>query len=689
MQQTRPTRPPRKSWLDRLLEQPILAAILLTVVAILALLICALAYLLLGVGTAISTLPTPTRNVDFAIPTNQVTPIATPPTGSASIALLPVQGDSGTLITITGQGWTPGDTVSVQVDDPTGTQGLVTLVTNVPVASNGAFIASFLLPANTGWANLTTVRVTAASTTTATRTAAEFSVVEPSQPTPPVSPTPIPLPPDNGNNDNNVIIVPTPTTIIIPSIGNWQAEYFNNTNLSGSPVVVRNEAGIDFTWSSDGPSPDLPASGFSARWLRTYDLEAGLYIFNIRADDGVRLWLNDDLIIDEWFVTPPRQISADYFIRFSGRHEVRIEYANFTPGGSVRFWLEKVGGAPPPNPGPPYFSWRGAYWPNVNLFGEPLLVRDDPSINFDWSTGAPAPGMPNNNFSVRWDRLIDFEPDSYRFTLVVDDGARLWIDDRLIIDEWRDGIRREVSRDYALSGGTHAVRVEYYDRTGDAVIEFRWSRSAVMTPTATNVASFPDWKGEYWPNANLAGQVTLTRNDPVINFNWGFSSPDSSLPADNFSTRWSRTVHFAPGLYRFTADFDDGLRFYVDGGLVLNEWTDTTSLRTRTIDLSLNGSRQLVVEYYDRTGSAQVQFGWELIPATATPTGTLTPSPSPTATGTATGTATATATDVSTTTPTPTLTLTLTPTLTDTPTQTPTAILTATATLTVTATISP
>ncbi|MCB0180790.1 MAG: hypothetical protein KDI62_21345 [Anaerolineae bacterium] len=684
MQQTKPTRPPTKSWLDRLLEQPILAAILLVVVAILALLICTLAYLLLGVGTAISTLPTPTRNVGFATPTGQASPIVTPPApGSASIALLPVQGDSGTLITITGQGWTPGDTVSVQVDDPTGTQGLVTLVTNVPVAANGTFIASFLLPADTGWANLTTVRVTAASTTTATRTAAEFSVVEPSRPTPPISPTPVPSPSDNDNNDNNGGIVPTPTTIIIPSIGDWQAEYYDNTSLSGSPAVVRNEIGIDFTWGSDGPSPDLPASGFSARWLRSYDLEAGQYIFNIRADDGIRLWVNDDLIIDEWFVTPPRQISADYFIRFSGRYEVRIEYANFTPGGTVRFWLEKVGGVPPP--GPPYHSWRGAYWPNVNLFGEPLLVRDDPSINFDWGTGAPAPGMPNNNFSVRWDRLVDFAPDSYRFTLVVDDGARVWIDDRLIIDEWRDGVRREVSRDYALSGGTHAIRVEYYDRIGDAVIEFRWSRSPVITPTATPVPSFPDWKGEYWPNANLAGQVALTRNDPVINFNWGYSSPDSSLPADNFSVRWSRTVNFSPGLYRFTADFDDGLRFYVDGGLVLNEWSDAASVRTRTIDLSLNGSRQLVVEYYDRTGNAQVNFSWELIPATATPTGTLTPSPSATATGTATGTGTATPTDVSTTTPT----LTLTHTPTGTSTETPTATLTATATITMTATITP
>ncbi|MCB0212748.1 MAG: hypothetical protein KDJ52_25620 [Anaerolineae bacterium] len=673
MQQTKPTRPPTKSALDRLLEQPLLAAILLVVFAILLLLVCGLAYLLTGRGSFGTTPLTPTQNVGFATPTAQ-SGSATPPTsGSASIALLPVHGSSGTLITITGRDWSPGDSVSVQVDDPTGAQGLVPLVTNAPVAGNGTFIASFLLPADTGWANLTTVQITAQSTTTALRTSAEFSIVDTGSQTPTVTPTP--APPSAGDDDGDTIIV-TPTTIIIPSIGDWQAEYYSNTTLTGAPAVVRNEAGIDFTWDSTGrPSPDLPAAGFSARWLRTYELEAGLYIFNMRADDGVRLWINNDLIIDEWFASPPRQISADYFIRFNGIHEVRIEYANYTPTGTIRFWLEKVGGVPPPVPGPPYNSWRGAYWPNVNLFGEPLLVRNDPSINFDWGSSAPAPGLPNNNFSARWDRIIDFEPDSYRFTLVVDDGARLWIDDALIIDEWRDGTRREVSRDYALSGGAHTVRVEYYDRSGDAVIEFRWNKSAATTPTATTSPSYPEWKGEYWSNADLVGDVALTRNDPVINFNWGFSSPDSALPADNFSTRWSRMVNFSPGLYRFTTEFDDGLRFYVDGSLVLNEWSDATSLRNRTIDLSLNGSRQLVVEYYERTGSAQVRFNWELIPPTATATNTATP------------TGTTTSTPTGTTTATPTLTVTHTPT--NTATHTPTATLVATGTVTSTATITP
>ncbi|MCB0195037.1 MAG: hypothetical protein KDJ65_24020 [Anaerolineae bacterium] len=694
MQQTKPTPPPTKSPLDHLLEQPLLAVILLMVFAILLLVVCALAYLLMGGSSVGAVLPTPTRNVGFATPTSQSGSVTPPVSGSASIALLPVQGSSGTLITITGRGWSPGDTVKVQVDDPTETQGLVPLVTNAPVADNGTFIASFLLPVNTGWANLTTVQITAESTTTATRTSAEFSIVDSGGPTPTVTPTP--APPSPGDNDDDAIVV-TPTTIIIPSIGDWQAEYYSNTTLTGAPTVVRNEAGVDFTWGSDGPSPDLPAAGFSARWLRTYELEAGLYIFNLRADDGVRLWINDDLIIDEWFASPPRQISADYFIRFNGIHEVRIEYANYTPTGTIRFWLEKVSGVPPPIPGPPYNSWRGAYWPNVNLFGEPLLVRNDPSVNFNWGSGAPAPGLPNNNFSARWDRIIDFAPDSYRFTLVVDDGARLWIDDALIIDEWRDGNQREVSRDYALSGGPHTIRVEYYDRTGDAMIEFRWSKSPSTTPTATATTtattspSFPDWKGDYWSNADLIGDVALTRNDPVINFNWGFSSPDSALPADNFSTRWSRTVNFSPGLYRFTAEFDDGLRFYVDGSLVLNEWSDATSLRNRTIDLSLNGSRQLVVEYYERTGSAQVRFNWELIPPTATATNTATPTG--TITGTPTGTPTTTATSIApstptgTTTATPTLTVTHTPT--STATHTPTATLVATSTVTVTVTITP
>jgi hypothetical protein len=331
------------------------------------------------------------------------------------------------------------------------------------------------------------------------------------------------------------------------------------------------------------------------------------------------------MVTDQWYPSAPREIQVDYPIRFGGVQGVRIEYADFGGDASIRFWWERLSlPLPPPDGGPPpYQEWQGQYWPNVDLFGTPLLVRRDPAVNFDWGTGSPGPGLPVDNFSARWVRLVDFEPSSYRFYLTVDDGARVWLDNQLLIDEWRDGAVREVTRDYALTGGTHEIRVEYYERSSNATVRLRWDRTpSYVTPTPPDY--FSDWKGEYWSNTNFIGAPTLVRNDSVIDFNWGAGSPDFSIPVDNFSARWSRSLYFENGIYRFTAQVNDGLRFYVDGTSVLNEWSDTTQGRTVTVDLSLTGQHWLVVEYYERIGNASVRFRWDRITATAVPT---TPAP--------------------------------------------------------------
>jgi hypothetical protein len=86
----------------------------------------------------------------------------------------------------------------------------------------------------------------------------------------------------------------------------------------------------------------------------------------------------------------------------------------------------------------------------------------------------------------------------------MDDGARLWVDGQLLIDEWRDNSNREVSVDFPLTRGPHQIRVEFYEHMGLASVKLRWERVGQIT--------FPDWMGEYWNNVNLAGAPALARN---------------------------------------------------------------------------------------------------------------------------------------------------------------------------------
>jgi hypothetical protein len=107
----------------------------------------------------------------------------------------------------------------------------------------------------------------------------------------------------------------------------------------------------------------------------------------------------------------------------------------------------------------------------------------------------------------------------------------------------------------------------------------------------------------------------MTRNDPRIDFNWGLGSPDPRVPADNFSVRWTRRANFAQsGDYFFNARTSDGVRLWVDGKLVIDEWRDTPEGTFDTYVGRLNGlgagNHDVRVEYYERGGIAYAMVWW-------------------------------------------------------------------------------
>jgi hypothetical protein len=126
--------------------------------------------------------------------------------------------------------------------------------------------------------------------------------------------------------------------------------------------------------------------------------------------------------------------------------------------------------------------------------------------------------------------------------------------------------------------------------------------------------SFPQyWRGEYYANRWLAEAPVLIREDDEINFDWGDGSPGAGVPVDGFSARWSRYVWFAEGTYRFSLSADDGVRLWVGDHLVVDEWAQS---QARSYEPSLqieNGYHCVQLEYYDSSGPAAIQLGWERI----------------------------------------------------------------------------
>jgi len=249
-------------------------------------------------------------------------------------------------------------------------------------------------------------------------------------------------------------------------------------------------------------------------------------------------------------------------------------------------------------------TWRGEYFSNAYLLGAPTLVRQDADINFDWGAGAPGPGLPSDNFSVRWTRQVSFPAGAYRFYTRTDDGVRLFVDGRLLIDRWQPMSATTYSGDIQLAAGDHAIRMEYYERSGVASARLWWE------PIGVPPVPEDRWRGEYYPNRSLIGSPRLVRYDSDVRFNWGMGSPDPSIPADNFSVRWTRNLQFQAGRYDFFVKADDGVRLYLDERIIIDEWHDANA-ETYQASLKLTeGVHALRLEYYEHTGRALVQLWW-------------------------------------------------------------------------------
>ncbi len=127
---------------------------------------------------------------------------------------------------------------------------------------------------------------------------------------------------------------------------------------------------------------------------------------------------------------------------------------------------------------------KGEYFDNKTFSGKPRLVRIDPGIQFTWAMGSPDPVIPRDEFSVRWTgKLVPIESGTYRIGAATDDGVRLWIDGKLMIERWFD--RGATLDDVTMrfeAGRSYDIRIDYYENTGWCYAALVWRRLTDVDP---------------------------------------------------------------------------------------------------------------------------------------------------------------------------------------------------------------
>jgi hypothetical protein len=274
---------------------------------------------------------------------------------------------------------------------------------------------------------------------------------------------------------------------------------------------------------------------------------------------------------------------------------------------------------------------QATYFDNRDLTGS-TLTRVEPRIDINYGTGSPSPNLGPDQFSVRWSaRLLADRTETYRFYTQSDDGARLWVDGVLIVDDWTDHGVVENSGTIALSAGRHDLHMEFYDNGGAALARLLWSSPS--TPKAVVPADHlspprTGLRAEYYAGITLTGTPRI-RPDTTVNFNWGNGFADPNVGAELISVRWTgRVTPRYSQTYRFYTNCDDGSRLWVNNILLVDNWVDQgPTERSGTINLTAGVPYDLRLEYYNRGGSALAQLLWSSLsePKQVLPQAVLTP----------------------------------------------------------------
>jgi hypothetical protein len=311
--------------------------------------------------------------------------------------------------------------------------------------------------------------------------------------------------------------------------------------------------------------------------------------------------------------------SASIALTAEQSYDLKLEFAQSNADASVKLLWSSASVAKGIIPQASLFSSAmglgGEYFDNSD-FTTRKLIRTDPTVNFNWGTGSPDSSIAADTYSVRWTGQVQPQySETYTFYVNSDDGARLWVDGQPLINDWTTHASKENSGMILLQAGRkYDIRLEYFDSTSTATVSLKWSSASQSKQTIPSSALYftpAGFAGQYFSNSDFTG-TELQRTDSSVNFAWGSGSPDPSIGADSFSAHWTgQLLPQYTQTYSFYTTSDDGVRLWINGQNLIDNWTNHSStVDSATIALVAGRRYDLWMDYYDSSSTATAKLEW-------------------------------------------------------------------------------
>lgn len=276
------------------------------------------------------------------------------------------------------------------------------------------------------------------------------------------------------------------------------------------------------------------------------------------------------------------------------------------------------------------------YYNNADLT-DLALVRVDAGVQFDWANSSPSGLIGADSFSARWSGQVEAQfTERHTFHVSADDGVRLWVNGRLLVDRWSDApVSNATGSIDLVSGRKNDIVLEYYENTGNASLSLEWSSPSQARAIVPTVRLFPSERGsllrEIWSSvsgnsiSDLTGLNSFPHNPSSVTNTTSFETSSNS---DNFGER-IRGFLVPPktGEYIFFVAANESAEFWLSnssdsaGKQLLaivpsptdaRQWNKFPQQQSSVVNLVAGQSYYVEALHKEATGNDHFSVGWTL-----------------------------------------------------------------------------
>jgi glucose/arabinose dehydrogenase len=380
-----------------------------------------------------------------------------------------------------------------------------------------------------------------------------------------------------------------------------RGEYYDNIDFTNLKVS-RVDPTVNFDWGTGSPDPTIGVDTFSARWTgKVQPRYSEAYTFYTLSDDGVRLTVNGQRVIDNFtFHAPTEDRGTPITLQAGQEYDIVMEYFEGQVGATAKLSWSSA------SQGKEIIPRSQLYSGGTSTQGSIALAQNTFSVNEGGgsaSINVVRTGNSSGTASIKY-RTFDgtaTSPADYTgatdLTLTFAPG------------ETSKTISIPIINDTIAEGNeTFSVTIDRAEGASLGTI-----RTATVTIVDNDVTpgTGNGLRGQYYDNRDFTN-LRVTRVDPTVDFNFGGGSPDPTIQPDTFSVIWTGQVQ--PQFnetYTFYTVSDDGVRLSVNGQQIINNFTDHAPTEDRgTITLQAGQKYDIRMEYYENGGGAVSRLLW-------------------------------------------------------------------------------